>query len=937
MMQQRARLPRGRGLLSLGGGLLTSRAVWFFVFVNILVLVLYIWSRSGSTTEILIEVTGNRYTATVDGENLLIRSFRGPPQGGIGFLLQQGGRPPTLPEPHGVDWVRVTDLDTGEVLFEDDFGGGASEVWLNPAGAWIVSDGVFTSSSPDVVTTGPRDWTDYVLEAKIRNFNGASIFVRTVDADNAIRLDLDPNIGFRGVKLAQIQSGVAVDELARDRLQLSRTESVRSIVAMLVRPYPTALILLVGLAALVLVVRVPWLEQRLQSMGRALIRSANWLVFGLAISALGFLSYVIYALGQAVPHVPDSVAYVFQAKIFASLRLTVSAPPVAESFWLMNMLPVVDDRWFSQYPFGHPAFLAVGEVFGAMWLVPPMLGAASVGLIYLVGRRLYGAAVGVIGALLLFFSPFFQMTASNFMSHNTAAFVLLGCLFFLTRPSRQHALSMLLSGVFLGVLFNIRPLTAVAFIPVLAIFMGYELVRAGEERRKMIGEYVAFAAGGMALLLAYVLYNLATTGDLLSPPYSVSGTYSSDTFGFGGPHSFARGLYNQQGLLALLLLVANGWPAVIGLSLAALPFVTRTHNRWDCLFAASAIAVAGSYIFYVNAAALYGPRFWYEIMPFLMLLTARGIVSLQRVATETGDWLAARFGRDSLDTAPGVAGAAVFVLIALLITVSSARWIFGVGDSWENIPAVPSDISAIEGYNHADDRLLKRSDELALDNALVLVEPCIHWWCYGSVLWSNTPNLDGSRVWARSRRDSSDLALLEAYSGRDLYLASYTEDSIRPITEEEIAERVSVTSQAIQDEALADFIATRDDAIASHPATPAERDVERRQDLERLSIALEACALETGGYPDSEGQLEVFWTESTFADVCLAEMFLPDLPRDPLGVPERDGYWYLSDGSSFTLVALQELTPSAATNCPIRVRPPSDPQGRYCLVAGPVG
>lgn len=261
MLQRSARLPTRRGSLNLGAGLLTSRAVWFFVFVNILLLALYIWSRGGSTTEIRIEVTGNRYTATVDGENLLIRSFRGPPQGGIGFLLQQEGRPPTLPQPHGVDWVRVTDLDTGGVLFEDDFGGGASEVWLNPAGAWTVSDGVFTPSSPEPVTTGARDWTDYVLEAKIRNVSVATISVRAVDADNTIQLVLDPTIGLRGLKLRQIENGAVVDELALDKLELSRTETARSIVAMLLKPYPTALLLLSGLTVLVFAVRSSQLDR----------------------------------------------------------------------------------------------------------------------------------------------------------------------------------------------------------------------------------------------------------------------------------------------------------------------------------------------------------------------------------------------------------------------------------------------------------------------------------------------------------------------------------------------------------------------------------------------------------------------------------------------------------------------------------------------------
>ena len=921
LRQAPRRLWRQRPYLTIGFAI--------FLVVNLLLLAGYLWSYGGATTTVRIEARGSQYRAFVDNTLIAEGTLQGARQGGIGFQFAKNDAIPSLPQPAGVDSVRVTDLNTGAVIFEDGFGRLREDRWSTESGDWHIQNGVLTTAIGGLVTTGAQPWEDYVLEAKLRNVTDATVYVRVEESRNAVVFRIRPFRHYDS-SLGRIEDGQEVEHINGGGLHLDRGQTIRSLAAMLLRPYPTALLLIVGVIALAVLVRVTWAEKTLLAAGRLVRNEATWLALGLGLGALVLLWYVNYVVGEAIPHVPDSVLYVFQSKIFASFKITADAPPVRESFSIFHphMLQVADGRWFSHYPFGHPLFLAVGQLFGAVWLVPPMLGAASVVLIYWVGKHVYGAAVGLIAAVLLFFSPFFQMTAGNFMSHNTAAFTILATLFLMVLPTKRRMLAMFFSGVFLGLLFNIRPLTAVAFIPVLGVLMGYELLRAGPNRAQRFREGLAFGAGGLLLLLAYFLYNDATTGSFTQSPYQLQGTFTSDTFGFGGGHSVAIGLQNQQVWLAFMLLVANGWPAAVGLFFAVLPFVLGSRHRWDYFLAAAFLAIASSTIFYRNAAVMHGPRFWYEALPFLILLTARGVHFLTELAPAVGDWLAARLHwRPSVGSA-GITGVVVYSLVVALVAVSAYGWMLGKRDAWPAIAFVPQKISELEGFNFTDRRLLDRAEELDLENALVLVENCPQWWCYGSVFWANSPGLDGEVVWAELQRTEDDVALLEHFQDRDLYLADHGSGSIRPVTEAQIVGSIEVPDIAM---------------LTPTPQTPppptptpdlaavARRDEQRRQDLETLAVALQEYYARNGSYPLAVG-LQSFCRYRTLDAGCKVIEVLDPIPQDP---SPPGTYWYRSDGTTFTLFAQTE-GPAGPPSCPEPLPAPlRDADTTYCLQGNP--
>ena len=137
--------------------------------------------------------------------------------------------------------------------------------------------------------------------------------------------------------------------------------------------------------------------------------------------AAGGVTTVVAAILSAVvfgriPHVQDSIAQLFQARIFAGGRLWAPAPPLPDFFGAAHMI-LRDGRWFSQYPPGHALLLVPGVWLGVPWLVNPVLGGLAVSGIYFLARELFDRATARVSALLAVLSPFLLLMSAEFMSH----------------------------------------------------------------------------------------------------------------------------------------------------------------------------------------------------------------------------------------------------------------------------------------------------------------------------------------------------------------------------------------------------------------------------------------------------------------------------------------------------------------------------------------
>ena len=753
--------------------------LYLALVVNALLIGAYLWSAGGARMHVRIEAVNGVYTAFVDSKKQIEARCEQYDSGAVVIKVNTQSPAAALPGPSGLDRLVVTDADSGKVLLNDS----ASDFqWKTISSSW------------SSIAFGDSSWRNYIVDAYFKNAAQGLIAVHsTNDTDGIIysfrpfrHLDngLDYVANGKTVKCpvtwatgADASGPKAVGDVPAPGLQLSRVETLKSMLTMALHPFPYILGGLCALLAIVVVLHAAGVEKwarRIRLPGGFL--SAGGFVFLIACAAFGVLFYISHNVNQGMPHVPDELSYVYQAKVLSSFHLTtpIPSPRDAFNFFYPSLLVDSGGRWASSYPFGHPLVLAVGELVGAVWLIPPILGALCIVLIFAVGRRIHGARVGIVAAALLAFSPFFQMTASNLMSHNTAVFYLLTCLFFITAGWKRRSLAYGLAGVCFGLLLNTRPLTAAALVPPFALLFLSDLALGKGERIAIIRRSFAFAGGVMLMVGALYLYNLGTTGSLSTGYGNNSGLET--VIGFGEKNSVARGMQNEQADLSSLLVVLNGWPLFVGLALVLLPFMLGSRSRWDLFLLMAAVFAIGVWTAYEGSGLMHGPRYWYEAVPFLMLLAARGFVLLQDRLAQWAGLIVPRTGAEGRPIA--VAGVFSYGVLIVLLATSVHGWMLGKHFDTARNDYAPRTISELKGFNGADDRLLRKVDEMGLHNALVLVRPCPNWQCYGTVFWKNDTDFDGDIVYARDLPALRDA--LVPYLDRQIYLADYGAATIVP-------------------------------------------------------------------------------------------------------------------------------------------------------------
>ncbi len=347
-----------------------------------------------------------------------------------------------------------------------------------------------------------------------------------------------------------------------------------------------------------------------------------------ALTALAFCLYAVIArwVFSAKPLLIDEIVQVMQARIFAAGRLvrTVSAAP--EFFSALNVVDF-NGRSFSQFPPGGPLMLTPGVLLGAPWLTGPVFGALSVAVYWQIVRSAEPRhSVSLGAAMLLAFAPFMAFMAGFHMNHVPTLFWLCLAMWSLQRlmqgsgPSPRLAA---LCGLSFGLMATIRPVDALAFALPAGVWLLSRAIRAPDVWRDVV-----VAGVGVAVpLLILLAFNAHTTGSPFLFGYELLWG-KSHALGFhrapwGISHTPARGLE----LVNLYLLRLQNYlfetpvPSLVPCALAlALTPALRAFDRyllWGCTL------LVTSYFAYWHDGFFLGPRFFYLLLPALVLWTAR--------------------------------------------------------------------------------------------------------------------------------------------------------------------------------------------------------------------------------------------------------------------------------------------------------------------------
>jgi hypothetical protein len=358
-----------------------------------------------------------------------------------------------------------------------------------------------------------------------------------------------------------------------------------------------------------------------------------------------FLSYFVY---QRHPHIQDEVIYLYQARYMAEGRLTTPAYPLPEAFSIY-MIPYRNSQWYSPFPPGWSALLAVGTIMKIPWLVNPVLAAICVLLAYNLAKELYNLPTARVMLLLLCCSPWFIFMGMNFMSHTFMLFAtLFACFGIIKARSTGRSRWGFLAGISVGVVSLIRPLDGLAIAGLLGLWalgLGGKRLNTGAIATYVLGVVLI---GGMILP-----YNLKITGHALSAPlteyYEEYYGHNVYALGFGADRGINWAIDPYPGyspfeaILNALLNFFSINTELFGWSMGSLAFVfiflfSGKYQRSDILLIVMIVSVLVLYsLFWFSGGPDFGARYWYlTIIPWI-LLSVRGIQTLTRKIIDGSD------------------------------------------------------------------------------------------------------------------------------------------------------------------------------------------------------------------------------------------------------------------------------------------------------------
>ena len=488
------------------------------------------------------------------------------------------------------------------------------------------------------------------------------------------------------------------------------------------------------------------LDRFLAASGRNRTWLAALLFFAVTL-ALNLLAF------DRMPRVPDEVAYLFQAKTFASGHLYARAPGEAlDAALSYDWISILDGKWFSIFPPGWPALLAIGVAVGAPFLVNPLIAAFTVPVAHALVSRWVSPRVAMLVTGLLAISPWYLAMGASLMSHSlTLLLVLCAWLLMLAEGSRR-SLAWFAAGCLMGWLFLTRPLDG------LAVGLLTGLWAAMRTKLRNPSALVGYGLGCVMVGALVFPYNHLLTGDALVTPidryFDLLWHAGANKLGFGpgigSPdhwggvdiwpgHGPIEALVQAQFNLRSFNIELLGWAAgSLILLYAHLIWGRLIHADW-CMLALIGVTVGAHALYWFNGGFYVGPRYWFMALWPAMFLSARGL--------QTAAGLLAPDARERVALTALLLGGVA--MISFLPWRATTRY-------WE-----------FRGFHDGYRRLAGTG---VLDNAVVFVRTR-NMSDYGSAFMLNTPGLHGP-IFVRDEGAAMNARILARYPDRNAIFVS---------------------------------------------------------------------------------------------------------------------------------------------------------------------
>jgi hypothetical protein len=285
----------------------------------------------------------------------------------------------------------------------------------------------------------------------------------------------------------------------------------------------------------------------------------------------------------------------------------------------------------SKYPPGYSGLIALGLILGDDSLINPLCGALTVLLTLMLIKEHYrGRATFFWGALLSCLSTYLLYMSAEFWNHPSAllACTLLVWVIFKRGGSFWFAVPVIILALTFCSLT--RPLSSLAMTFCLGASLILECIRNPDSRKRSQGLIGIVILGTLMGAVALAGYNYLLTGDPLLSGYEAL---------HGPPHNpgfhvdpYGRNFTVWEGLKDLWVRWRSMnhwlfmWP-IPSLSLLVIWLVSfKKWQPFDAVCVLWILAQSGIYCFMWSAGQVQvGPRFLYEALPAILILSARGM------------------------------------------------------------------------------------------------------------------------------------------------------------------------------------------------------------------------------------------------------------------------------------------------------------------------
>jgi len=345
------------------------------------------------------------------------------------------------------------------------------------------------------------------------------------------------------------------------------------------------------------------------------IQKRKWMITGI-MSLLVFclcllINIIVY---KTCAHIVDEANYLFQAKIFASGRLWAAPSELSKEFFHLLYFVQTPDKWFSSFFPGQSLLFAIGIFLKVPFLINPFLTAVLLITTVWAGQKIYSIHTGLIAGFFLLCSPFVLFQGASYFSHIFPAIIITLVLIWFAQMGGFTYRKCFISGILTGILFLFRPLSAFVIILFFLFFIVFLCIKNKDFNSKSGIRYlIMFGIGILPGVILFFGYNYYLTGHYFTTPHQLA--LPNENLGFG-MHSLKNTLINVTGISVDLL----GLPL---LSLIPVVLFFSSRCQYSKFFLIFSIMYCLAYSIYPYHGLSYGPRFYFELVPILLIGSAQ--------------------------------------------------------------------------------------------------------------------------------------------------------------------------------------------------------------------------------------------------------------------------------------------------------------------------